>query len=533
MANDIISTKKKIKALSPSKNNNMYNSNMYWSQKPYNICDVLIEELSDKGDTIFDPFMGSGVTILEATRKKYGRNVVGCEINEAPLFLVNTLLKEYDASTYHKAVGKFIDKLSALRSYYNIQCETCGAQAQVTTTLFDLQDRKGMPEIKEINYVCPVCKRKKKTKSNLTEADVKAMNDVYEINYIQEFKLFENSKLAVYKDETIDQIFTKRNYKVLDEIVGLLDEQNEYTDVFRYVLMSVLHLCKITDTHSNSQWPLWIPSKNCVEKNIIDIYIKKLQKFEDTIIYLCDNYDDKKKVKLLHKGSQYITDEDIADGSINLIITDPPYLGQVAYSEYMQLYKPFLGLEYNLDDEIIVTSTPNRKVTEGQYFELLNQVFAICDKKMKIGGYFCMYFHDCNLNVWNQLIRIMGDNHFKYLSQEHIKKTGTLKNIISPKKSLSGDAILFFVKEKFKYKMCDPDESFEDIERNVIKQIVETVKLNGPQSTPELYDGGLIEYLVYNDWLNILSKKYKTLVEIFEKCLKWNSETNKWELREE
>ena len=40
-------------------------------------------------------------------------------------------------------------------------------------------------------------------------------------------------------------------------------------------------------------------------------------------------------------------------------------------------------------------------------------------------------------------------------------------------------------------------------------------------------------YLVYNDWLNILSKKYKTLVEIFEKCLKWNSETNKWELREE
>ena len=191
-----------------------------------------------------------------------------------------------------------------------------------------------------------------------------------------------------------------------------------------------------------------------------------------------------------------------------------------------------MGLIYNLDDEIIVTSTPNRKVTEEQYFALLNQVFAMCDKKMKTGGYFCMYFHDCNLNVWNQLIKIMGDNHFKYLSQEHIKKTGTLKNIISPKKSLSGDAILFFVKEKFKYKSCDPDESIEDIEKNVIEQIVQTVKLNGPQSTPELYDGGLIEYLVYNNWLNIISKKYKTLVDIFEKCLKWNSETNKWELQE-
>ena len=91
--------------------------------------------------------------------------------------------------------------------------------------------------------------------------------------------MFENSKLAVYKNETIDQIFTKRNYKVLDEIVGLIEGENEYKDIFRYVLMSIMHLCKITDTHSNSQWPLWIPNKNCVEKNIIDIYIKKLKKF--------------------------------------------------------------------------------------------------------------------------------------------------------------------------------------------------------------------------------------------------------------
>ena len=36
--------------------------------------------------------------------------------------------------------------------------------------------------------------------------------------------------------------------------------------------MSILHLCKITDKHSNSQWPLWIPKTDCVEKNIIEIY---------------------------------------------------------------------------------------------------------------------------------------------------------------------------------------------------------------------------------------------------------------------
>ena len=51
-------------------------------------------------------------------------------------------------------------------------------------------------------------------------------------------------------------------------------------------------------------------------------------------------------------------------------------------------------------------------------------------------------------------------------------------------------------------------------------------------STPELYDGGILEYLIYNGWLEVISEKYKTLVEVFEDCLKWNSETNKWGLLE-
>lgn len=532
MAKDLIALKEKIRAISPSKNNDMYNSNMYWSQKPYNICDALIEELSNEGDIVFDPFLGSGVTVLEAAKKEYNRVAIGCEINEAPLFIVQTLLKTYDVSSYHTAVIKFISRLEKLRYYYKTTCEECGAEAQMATILFDLPNRSENPLIKEINYVCPVCKRKKKSERTRFDDDYKRMNDDYKISNLKEFKMFENSKLAVYKDETIDQIFTKRNYKVLDEIIGLIKDEQEYKDIYKYVLMSILHLCKITDTHSNSQWPLWIPKTNCVEKNIIDIYIKKLKKFENTIKYLSENYGDSKKVKLLNKGSQYITNNDIEDESVELIITDPPYLGQVAYSEYMQLYKPFLGLDYNLADEIIVTSTPKRKISEKQYFELLKQVFSICDKKMKQGGYFCMYFHDCNLNVWNQLIKIMAENHFKYLSQEHIKKTGTLKNIISPKKSLSGDAVLFFVKEKIDYKKYDPKESMDDIEQNLIRQIVQTVKINGPQSTPELYDGGLIEYLVYNDWLDIISKKYNTLVEVFEQCLNWNSNINKWELSE-
>ena len=175
----------------------------------------------------------------------------------------------------------------------------------------------------------------------------------------------------------------------------------------------------------------------------------------------------------------------------------------------MQLYKPFFGLVFDMKDEIIVTSTPSRKISEDEYFGLLNKVFEICDQKMKCGGFFCMYFHDCNLDVWDRLITIMSNNHFQYISQEHIKKSNTLKNIISPKKSLSGDAIVFFEKTRFEFDEYEPSEPIDEIEKNIIKQITRTLEVKGPQSTPELYDGGIIEYIVYNGWLNAISQKYK------------------------
>lgn len=518
--------KEQLKSIIPSKNNPIYNSHIYWSQKPYNICDLLIETFSNKGDTIFDPFLGSGVTLLEAVKDKYSRYAIGCEINEAPITIVKTLLKNYSLDSYKKDSSVLISELKNLNHYYLTQCPNCGTQSIINSVLFDLPERKTAAQLKKISLICPKCKKVDKIPDAI---DIEKFNYSYVINNIINERLHENTRLAVYKDEHISDIFTSRNFKVIDEVLELIENHNEFKDVYKYILMSVLHLCKITDTHSNSQWPLWIPKKDCIEKNVILLLCNRIDKFKSTIEYIEENYSSSKHYLLLQKGSQHITEDDIPDNSVNLIITDPPYLGQVAYSEYMQLYKPFLGLDFNLEDEIIVMNSAERQKTEPEYFKSLDSVFAICDKKMIAGGYFCMYFHDCNLNVWSNLIKIMQKNHFKYLTQIHINKTVTLKNIISPKKSLSGDAVLIFIKEQFEFDELTATESFDEIEANIVQHVKHIIQQKGPQSTPELYDDGLIEYLIYNGWLDKISQKYKTLVDIFEKYLIWNNSTNKWE----
>lgn len=507
--------------------NPLYNSHLYWSQKPYNICDILIESFSSEGDTVFDPFLGSGVTLLQAINVDNKRNAVGCEINEAPLFIVETLLKEYDTDIFNKTAEIFLSKIRSLQYYYYTKCINCGAQGVVTSVIFDKVSRNSDIEIKSINYRCS-CSKKCVKEGDLK--DLQLINVDHEKINIFDSMLIANSKIAVYENQTISQIFTKRNFAVLDKIIGIINDLENYNDLFKYILMSVLHLCKITDKHSNSQWPLWIPKIDCVEKNIIDLLEKKVRNFSLTIKFLSEKYSTKGNYKLLNKGSQFISEEDIPNSSIQLIITDPPYLGQVAYSEYMQLYKPFLNLKFNIEDEIVVSSAPTRRKDEKTYFELLDKVFEMCSEKLKDDGYFCMYFHDSNLDVWEKLIKILSKHKLRYLSQAHVAKSNTLKNIISPKKSLNGDCILFFIKDSIPFYYQEGLESVEEVEKNIIYQAKFLVLKHTALSTPELYDKGLMEVLIQNGWLSTLSRKYKTLVDIFEKHLRWDSDIAKWTL---
>jgi site-specific DNA-methyltransferase (adenine-specific) len=49
------------------------------TQKPLMLLERLISAASDKGDLVFDPFMGSGTTAVAA--KNLGRKFVGCELD--------------------------------------------------------------------------------------------------------------------------------------------------------------------------------------------------------------------------------------------------------------------------------------------------------------------------------------------------------------------------------------------------------------------------------------------------------------------
>ena len=55
-------------------------ANDHPTQKPLSLISILVELFSNHGDTILDPFMGSGTTLRAA--KDLGRKAIGIEIEE-------------------------------------------------------------------------------------------------------------------------------------------------------------------------------------------------------------------------------------------------------------------------------------------------------------------------------------------------------------------------------------------------------------------------------------------------------------------
>lgn len=539
---DIIKLKKEIKDLTPTSRNPIYNTHLYWSQKSFNVIDSLITHLSSKNDIVFDPFMGSGVTIIEAVKNQLGRNGIGCDVNEMSKFITENVLNDIPKTDLNRLFENFENKLRELSKYYTTTCDNCGTTGVISKVVFDKPERTiNEFKIKAISFNCPICgKRVKDPDKN----DYTKLTTIKNDKFVKNVKLIQNSKIAVGNHDKISDIFTPRNFSALNDVVQYIQTIHSSSDknVLNYLLMSVLHLSKITDTHSNSQWPLWIPKNNCVEKNIVDIFHRRMKNIIKAKNYIQQNYKNSRFVSnyseikyndsfVLTKGSQYITNNEIPDDSVSLIITDPPYMDQVLYSEYMQLYKPFINIGFNLKDEIIVSPAPERNKGKDEYFNLLYAVFEMCKRKLKENHIMCLFFHDSNLDVWVQLLKILEFNGFKFISQEHIKKTKTVKNILSPKKSLSGDAVLFFENTREKLPKPDTSISVNDIKASVVMEAKKLLEKNGDLTTPELYDLGIMEMLIENGWLEPLSKKYKSLVDIFEECFIWKKDSAKWHLQ--
>jgi hypothetical protein len=217
----------------------------------------------------------------------------------------------------------------------------------------------------------------------------------------------------------------------------------------------------------------------------------------------------------------------IPDNSVDVIITDPPYGGNVQYSELTDLWavwiKKTLGIQGIIEnaEEAIQTrhsGFPSAKTLE-QYRNMLSEIFRECHRKLKRRGWLVMTFHNRDMAVWNSLIIAAYDAGFMLAEKNGVvyqpaigAYTTTLHQKVAG--SMLGDFIMSFRRADNPPEQKKSD--IKDIEDKVFKHIDNVIRYQGGASInmiymqliPILTNEGLLHKVAQTDLEPFLRKRY-------------------------
>jgi len=376
-------------------------------RKDRNIARIIVEHLTDDNALVCDPFGGSGTFAYAALDA--GRNITVNEwepyafrLSRAPFH------KLPNQALYLREKEKFIDLVKpVMETIYKTCCPTCGREFMFNGLFFDRepeeyyhptpQERMGPNNENVIfrsrKYRC-ICGVKEKFFDDFDYA-VKIHVDSIPVDFPNE-RIIENSRLNFTATEFTQyaNLFSHRQKVALitlrDCIAGL---SSDVRSLFEDTFLSIIHLGKYHDYRSKSQ-DNHCPPNRLKEPNLYHCFVEKL---EERKSYIAEQNFDLSKVKVSCADFRdYL--HTIEAGSVDLLLTDPPYGDSAQYFEHAQRVHPFMG--YNLSDdierlkkEVVVSDAPSRPEKNKEHFlKDIESFFAKCAHATKTHGYMVLYF---------------------------------------------------------------------------------------------------------------------------------------------
>lgn len=217
-----------------------------------------------------------------------------------------------------------------------------------------------------------------------------------------------------------------------------------------------------------------------------------------------------KSLFLLNQSSHKIP---VKENTIDIVITDPPFGGNVQYAELCDFWavwlKDELGLKGVIDnaDEAIQTRHAGFETAKSaeHYENMLYKVFKECHRVLKPGGWMVMTFHNREVGVWMSLQRAAVRAGFKLPDASIDKSKGIMyqppiENFtqtfnLRASGSMLGDFILSFQRQEELPEIDNiKDTLTPDEEKDFRNKVEELIEFHGG-ADESLLMTGLIPYL--------------------------------------
>jgi len=496
----------------------MYLMHKYWARKPHNVVGEYIEHYSKKGEIVLDPFVGSGVTAIEALKR--GRKAIAIDLNPISTFITRMTLIPVDLKdvkkTFQEIRKKVRDKINDL---YLTKCPKCGNPNALTIATVWKRDAN---EPSEIRVFCSQCKKRYRKKPS--EDDIQKLRGIDKIQvpfWYPKDRLYYSTGTE-FKEGThiglggISDLFTKRNLVALSILCHEIESlpENDLKDIFRFSFTKQVHIASRmtpvcmpsprahwTLDSSTSFWAVhryWIPPEY-MESNVWMLFesgingkqgIIKGKKESNKEIYEyreAKSYDDfsrNSNVLIVTKSALNLQSSPakIPTESIDYVFTDPPYGGSIQYGELSALWLSWLRGERNdprfafrYDEEITINDA--QKKDFDYYHKMLKASFEQIYDVLKSGRWVTVTFHNTNIKIYNSIIKavvLAGFDLEKVIYQPPARPSA--KGLLQPYGSAVGDYYIRFRKPEKKEKLLSESEidkeRYERIVVDTVKHII-------------------------------------------------------------
>lgn len=424
-----------------------YLMHRYWGRKAHNIIEHYIQRFTKINDLVLDPFMGSGVVLIESAKLK--RKSKGIDINPLSKFIVDNTISKIDFNELKKTYGTISKKLKAnFFDYYLTKCNKCNSESTIEVTVWNKK------KLAKIRLKCPTHGIQNKKPTSYDKKKILEIKKVF-TNLESKNKLkYPKDKIFKYVKRSgvsaINELFTPRALIILSfllkEINKIKDEPTR--ECFKFIFSSMLPNVSrmipgdIKKGTYKSGWVIskfWVPTVH-TERSIFHCFnlrysaiIKGKSGVKNLKQSLVDTYvADSKKLPL-------------ANNSIDYIFTDPPYGESIAYLALCHFWNSWLKMTPKYSNEIIID--PYRKMSANDFSNNLSLAFKEMYRVLKPGKYLSFTFHSRDLNIWKGILEGCLNSGFvlkEVVLQPQAVSSGTQG--INRKNTLKGDFIYTFSK---------------------------------------------------------------------------------------
>lgn len=440
----------------------------YFTKQSWNVVSEYIENFTQKGDLILDPFGGSGVTAVEALMKE--RKAINIDLNPMAIFLLESLVAPIKQSDLAQAFQEIKDE------YQKKEPKT---KTEINNTIKKFSGPKDilLPKGSDVDSVVKLFSKKQLAQLSLLKSLIKKQKD----KNIQQSLLLMFSGLLTKMNLTYHSSSTRGD--------GAGD-----SSAFRYYRYRI------------AQKPVDIDVMKYFE-----LRYSKVSKAKKEIEYFINN---KTIDNVVIKKGTATNLSFVHNESIDYIYTDPPYGAKIPYLDLSAMWNAWLDLDVSEEDymqEAIEGGEHDK--TKSDYNKLISQSIKEMYRVLKFNRWLSFVFAHKDPEFWHLIIDTAESCGFEYMGAVTQKNGQTsFKKRQHPFTVLSGQLIINFRKVKNPKIIMKANLGMNIME--IIIQTIEGIIAKNNGATLEQVNDEIIIKGLELGFLDLLKKQYNDITPI-------------------